>query len=152
GVAYDQIRWPEYSEQRIRWILTRLAADPPDVFVPNLMVPAYYASRWVRAAGVPTVGVLHSDDAFHRALLWVFVFGRPPYCLSALVCVSRFLEQSVQAQRPPETVVWRLPCGTPLAQQLTHAPRESLRIAYVGRLVEEQKRITDVTRALCRAV
>src|SRR5262245_27014742 len=81
GVAYDQIRWPEYSEQRIRWILTRLAADPPDVFVPNLMVPAYYASRWVRAAGVPTVGVLHSDDAFHRALLQEFVFGRSAYRL-----------------------------------------------------------------------
>jgi hypothetical protein len=42
----------------IRWYLQNIADSPPDVFVPNLVTPAYFAGRWARAAGIPTVGVL----------------------------------------------------------------------------------------------
>ena len=93
GIIRKEIYRPQYTEQRVRWVVDRLAEDPPDVFVPNLMVPAYYAGRWVREVGIPTIGVLHSDDPFHRGLLSEFVFGAGAYQLSALVCVSKFLEQ-----------------------------------------------------------
>jgi len=35
---------------------------------------------------------------------------------------------------------------------MTKEPNEILRLVYVGRLVDEQKRIIDTTKALCRAV
>jgi hypothetical protein len=80
--------WLHFTERHVQWILDRVVEDPPDVFVPNLMVPAFYAGRWVRQAGIPTVGVLHSDDCFHRGIVSEFVCGSNAYRLSALVCVS----------------------------------------------------------------
>src|ERR1017187_6453994 len=52
----------------VRWILKRLAEDPPDVFVPHNVLVAYYAGRWVREAHIPVVGVLHATDAFCAGL------------------------------------------------------------------------------------
>jgi colanic acid/amylovoran biosynthesis glycosyltransferase len=150
GFDCPAVLWPRYTEDRVGWILKELAANPPDVFVPNLMVSAYYAGRWAREAEIPTVGVLHSDDAFHGGLLSEFVFGSKPFRLSALVCVSKFLEESVIGQQPHDTVVSRIPYGVPLSQGRAQPPNGKLRLMYVGRLVEEQKRIAEVTRALCQ--
>ena len=141
---------PCYTEYRVRWIIEKLAQEPPDVFVPNMIVPALYAGRWVREAGIPTIGVLHSDDEEHRGIISEFVLG-PAYQLSGIVCVSQELEQQLQ-QHPPRTVVRRLPYGAPIPERVASVPNQKLRITYVGRLVEEQKRISEVTRALCRAV
>jgi colanic acid/amylovoran biosynthesis glycosyltransferase len=144
--------WPRYTENRIRWILRELEAEPPDVFVPNLMMPAYYAGRWAREAGIPTVGVLHSDDPFYHGLLSEFIYGPKSFRLSAVVCVSRFLEENVIARRPEDTLVARIPYGISPCSGRAQAPNGKLRLMYVGRLVEEQKRIIEITRALCRVV
>jgi len=48
------------TEDRIHWLLEQLLDDPPDVFVINMVIPAaYYAARWLRHAGILTVGVCH---------------------------------------------------------------------------------------------
>lgn len=143
---------PDYTELQVHWILEKLAQEPPDVFVPNMMVPALYAGRWIREAGIPTVGVLHSDDDEYRGILSEFVFGESAHQLSEIVCVSQALEQELLKQHPQRTLVRRLACGAPVPQQVAQAPTQRLRIAYVGRLVEEQKRISEVARALCRTV
>jgi len=54
----------KYTKQRVRWIFDRLTEDPPDVFVVNAVYPAaYYAGRWLREAGIPTVGICHGGGA-----------------------------------------------------------------------------------------
>jgi glycosyltransferase involved in cell wall biosynthesis len=142
-----------YTEDRVLWILNQLAENPPHVFVPNLMVPAFYASRWVRKAGIPTVGILHSDDDFHVGVQKEFVFGSMDYRLSAIVCVSRYLETLVRAQNPQGVLVARLPYGVPVPHGITKYPEENpFRIVYAGRLSEKQKQISQVTRSLCRVV
>jgi len=152
GIECSVTRCHERSEDRIRWILECLKEDPPDVFVPNLPVAAYFAAGSIRSAGVPTVGILHSDDPFYRALQDEFVFGKKRFRLSGLTCVSRELETQVLTRRPRDTRVWRIPYGVPVPNsQVTRQPG-ILRLAYVGRLAEEQKRISEVTRAFCRAV
>lgn len=140
------------TEQRVGWILDALADSPPDVFVPNLMVPAFYAARWARAAGIPTVGVLHSDDAFHEALLDEFVWGNPAYSLTALVCVSEYLTGRVRARNHGATLIRTIPCGVPVPERTAHIAEGPLRLVYTGRFSERQKRITEVARAFCRAV
>lgn len=144
-VAHDR------TPDRVQWILEQLRENPPDVFVPNLVVAGYYAARWAREAGVPTIGILHSDDDYYRALQSEFVFGRPAFRVAAVVCVSRELERQVSAQKPANTVVRRIPYGVPVPAERQERTGP-LRIAFAGRLTEEQKRISDVARAFCRAV
>jgi glycosyltransferase involved in cell wall biosynthesis len=127
----------------------------PDVFVPNFVVAACHASRWIRASGIPTVGVLHSDDAFYQAVQDQFIFGDPHSRLSSIVCVSRELEEQVCARQPTATSVCRIPYGVTIPPVTVEHSAKRFRIAYVGRLAEEQKRICELTRALlrvCRAI
>src|SRR5215472_7143757 len=145
----------KYTKQRVRWIFDRLAEDPPDVFVVNAVYPAaYYAGRWLREAGIPTVGICHGGGMmnFYQGLLDEFVFGRAAYQVSALVCVSKWLEQAVLERRPKGILVRSIPCGVPIPESVAKKPNGRLRLAYVGRLAEEQKRISEVTHGLCRAV
>ncbi|PYX08763.1 MAG: glycosyl transferase family 1 [Acidobacteria bacterium] len=144
-----------YTEQRVRWLLEQLAENPPDVFVSNMVVPAaYYAGRWLREAGIPTVGICHvgADHFLYPGLLDEFVLGRAAYQVSAFVCVSKYLEQAVLNRRPEGILVRRIPCGVPIPKDVAKKPHGRLRLAYVGRLAEEAKRISEVTHALCRAV
>ena len=53
----------------------------------------------------------------------------------------------------PPTLIERIPCGTPIPAAKTRWPGDGpFRIAYVGRVVEVQKRSPDLARAFCRAV
>ena len=150
GIACRVTRCQERTADRVRWILECLKEDPPDVFVPNLPVAAYFAAGWLRSVGVPTLGILHSDDPFYRALQDEFVFGRKRFRLSGVACVSRELEEQVLRRRPRDTRVWRIPYGVPVPNSRVERQLGVLRLAYVGRFAEEQKRISEVARALCR--
>ncbi len=144
-----------YTEQRVRWLLEQLAKDPPDVFVPNMVIPAaYYAGRWLREAGIPTVGTCHigADHLLYPGLIEEFVIGRDAYRVTALVCVSKYLEQDVLKRHPRGVLVRIIPYGIQIPNDVAKKPNGRLRLAYVGRLSEEAKRILEVTHALCRAV
>jgi colanic acid/amylovoran biosynthesis glycosyltransferase len=145
----------KYTEQRVRWLLERLADDPADVFVINMVIPAaYYAGRFVREAGIPTVGICHigADHFLYPGLLDQFVFGTAAYQVSAFVPVSKYLEQDVLKRHPKGILVRSIHCGVPIPGDVAKKPHGRLRLAYVGRLTEEAKRISEVAHALCRAV
>ncbi|MCS7080212.1 MAG: glycosyltransferase family 4 protein [Chloracidobacterium sp.] len=152
GIGFDAFPYWETIEKKIHWILAQVAAFRPTVFVSNFVIPAMYASPWLRPAGLPTIGVIHSDDAYHRALLERFVAGQPDYRLTDVVTVSRYLTSAVEPRATSETSVHCIPYGVPVPDATAHwTEGEPLRLLYAGRLEEEQKRISDVTRALCRA-
>jgi colanic acid/amylovoran biosynthesis glycosyltransferase len=138
----------------VRWIFDRLAEDPPDVFVVNAVYPAaYYAGRWLREAGIPTVGICHGGvHSFYQGLLDEFVLARTAYQVSALVCVSNWLQHNVLKQLRNGVLIRNIPCGVPIPESVAKKPNGRLKLAYVGRLAEEQKRISEVTHGLCRAV
>ena len=157
GFSCTTVSWEEkkHTEQRVRWLLERLAEDPPDVFVANMVIPAaYYAGRWLREAGIPTVGVCHVgvDHFLYPGLLDQFVFGTAAYRVSAFVPVSKYLKQDVLKRHPKGILVRSIYCGVPIPRDVAKKPKGRLRLAYVGRLTEEAKRISEVTHALCRAV
>src|SRR5262249_15805969 len=143
------------TECRIRWLLDQLSGDPPDVFVINMVVPAaYYGARWLREAGVSTVGVCHVGigHPLYGGVINSFVLGDRDYRIPMLVCVSQYLEQDVVKRAPPGTSVKYVPCGVRIPSATAEKPTTSLRVGYVGRLAEEAKRVVEVTEALCRAV
>ena len=92
-----------------------------------------------------------TDDPFYHGLVDEFVFGQPDYQLSGLVCVSRFIEQTL-LKKTTSTRIKCIPCGAPVPPITTKKSSDQLRIVYVGRLVEEQKQISLLTKAFCRAV
>jgi glycosyltransferase involved in cell wall biosynthesis len=97
------------------------------------------------------VGVLHSDDRFYCGVQDVFCCGRGVDALTAVVSVSRELHQQTFLRSPQKTESSWIPYGVSIPPLLPRAA-DCFRIGYVGRLSEEQKRISDVTRALCLCV
>lgn len=141
---------------QVRWILDQLHESPPSVFVPNFVLAGLYAGKWLKQTGCTTVGVIHSDDNFYRAMQDTFVFGRQDFQLTDVVCVSEMLLQQIHADlRKSSTNPCYIAPGVDLPETILPKPLTPFRIAYVGRLVEEQKRISLVTRSLiaaCKAI
>jgi colanic acid/amylovoran biosynthesis glycosyltransferase len=152
GFHCEAVKAHESTQERVRWILSRLVKSPCDVFVPNLVVGAYHTVPWVKRAGIPSVGILHSDDPFYHDLRTRFAQGARRGKVDALACVSQQLSQFSMAQDGICPTVRHIPYGVepPDPGSRSHSP--NLRLAYVGRFAEEQKRISEVARALCRAV
>jgi colanic acid/amylovoran biosynthesis glycosyltransferase len=146
------LRAAPFVHQQVIRILALTKEIAPDVFIPNLMIPAYYAIKWIRESCIPTISVLHSDDPFYRALVEEFVNGSEPYRVSSVVCVSNYLESMLQRVHKGAVGIARIPCGSPVPESHASTPEGLLRIVYVGRLEQEQKRIIDVVRSLCRTV
>ena len=150
GIAVRWIPWQVHLPSAVRSFLNFLEESQPDVYVPNCIVPAYFAAGYARRSGIPTVGVLHSDDSFHWGLVDEFIKGRPEFRVSAVVPVSSFLESEVSSTAALLGVtVCRIGYGVPIPAKLAKPPTSVFRLVYIGRLVEEQKRVSDVATALC---
>jgi glycosyltransferase involved in cell wall biosynthesis len=132
-------------------ILAAVAQDPPDVFVANYSVPAYFCTRLLRQAGVLAVGTLHSDDPYYHDLVDLFVLGDEPWRLSGVVTVSNFLSQSLQDAELSSVPVLHAPYGAPMPESRCVWREGRLTLAYFGRLVEHQKRISRVVRSMAAA-
>lgn len=152
GFECDVTKWLGYTENNVKWLLERTRESPPDVFVPNLVTPAFLTCCELRKSGIPSIGVIHSDAPFYEGLVERFVLDRQTHRVSGLVCVSDFLLQRIKLRRPVGVEVRKIPCGVPVPERVAVSPEKTLRIAYVGRLVEDPKRISDIARVFCRAV
>ena len=150
------VRWiplEQHLPYAVRAFLRLLEEGQPDVYVPNCILPAYFAAGYARRCGIPSVGILHSDDPFYWGLVDEFLKGSWEFRVSAVVPVSTFLESkisSIAASRG--VVVRRIGCGVPIPEESSQPPDKVFRLVYLGRLIEEQKRSSDVAVALCEAV
>lgn len=151
GIGIRHTPYHEFTEERVGWLLEQASIAKPDVYVPNLVPAAYYASRWIREAGIPTVGILHSDDAFHHGLIDEFVSKPGPYALSAVICVSRHLEDVCRKSAISDVSIHRIPYGVPVPDRSIDCDSPEFGMMYAGRLVTEQKRIAETTQAMCEA-
>ena len=152
GVPAQRVPRPRSTEALLHRVLRASAAA--DIFAPDYVAPAYFAARWLRPAGIVTIGAIHGDDPFYDAMIDEFVLGPPAQQIDGLVCVSRFLEERVRARiagRPTRTAIRCVVPGTPVPAAIAAPPGDAMRIVYVGRLAETHKRATDVARALCLA-
>lgn len=142
------------TEERVRGLISNLQTYHFDVFVPNLVLPALFSSRFVQQAGIPSVGVLHSDDSFYNGIIETFLSGRKRDVLSAIVAVSSRLSKLASAKNPYGSQIIHIPYGVPIPEVTPPRPIEdsSISIVYAGRLVQEQKRILEVVDAMRRCV
>jgi colanic acid/amylovoran biosynthesis glycosyltransferase len=153
NIKYEAIYMPVYMENRVRWLLNKIKQNQTDIVVLNYLIPAFYAGHWVREAGIPTIGVLRSDEKTNWALFNEFILGNKYFRPSALVCVSKFLEHEVIKRHPDNVIIRQIPSGVTIPSKITKfTPGEKLRIVYTGRLVEKQKRISDLSHSLCNVL
>ena len=139
------------TEDNIKWILDCLQKNTPHIFVPNLVIPAYYACKWAKKAGVITIGISHSDDPFYHAIQKEFMDGHKSFRLDGMVCVSKELEQQLQkSKNAPKVKIKRIPYGVIIPDSKAKRDDTSLRVIYVGRLAEQQKRISELTHSFCK--
>ena len=140
------------AEEKIRWILKTLSLEPPDIFFPNMLVHAFYAASWLKKSGIATIGLIHSDDRFYDGIIEEFVIGNDEYKTTAVVACSKYLYAKVNAKKEKNIISKCIPYGVPI----NNIPQASfdgpnLKLIYTGRLIEKQKRISDVVKAMCRA-
>lgn len=123
-------------------ILERL---PPGVPLVVSDDPAVWrAAAWLTERN-PLVGVLHADEEHYYRLV-----RRYGASAGALVCVSERIRR--HASMLPETKGRRLatiPCGTRIgtdAEPTVAAPGSPLRLIWIGRMDERQKRVSDLPK------
>ncbi len=87
----------------IRWLLSEMRESPPDVLIANHILPAYYAAKYLKQSGIPTIGVLRSDHSYYNGIVDRFVIGRSSDRISGIVCVSEFLEQGISKKSPQKS-------------------------------------------------
>ena len=133
----------------IRWCISKLRDDSPDVFVPNHCYWALYASKWAIEAGIPSVCVLHSDDQVVRGLIKFFGESNSPFKNSAFVAVSKAICTVVKSMMS-NIPTYVIPYGLVLPDKVIRPPLKKVLFCYFGRLVEEQKRIKEMTKSFCQ--
>jgi len=105
------------------------------------------AAVWAAAASMsarnPFIGVLHSDAQNYYALAVNYAASA-----GALVCVSARIERTLRQQLHAMNVkVMSVACGTALPSARRRTARaQFLRLVWVGRLVEPQKRVSDLPK------
>ncbi|MFZ4058013.1 MAG: glycosyltransferase family 4 protein, partial [Ferruginibacter sp.] len=151
GFEVEVIYWDLFQEEKIAAIVQDLINHRPDIFIPNYFPFAFYAGRWAKKAGIPTVMILHNDDEFHHALVDAYADEKDPFAVDAIVGVSKLITDMIVASAPHHPLVQCIPYGAPLPNTAaTLAAGDVLKLVYAGRIVEPQKRISEVARAFCR--
>lgn len=153
GYQCELIPWDMFWEEKIIAILKDLSAHPPDVFIPNYFPTACYAAQFAKRSGIPSLVVLHNDDPMHHALVDEFVNDTGKDQLAGVVAVSSFIKQKIDERKLKNAITPYIPYGAPIPGRVTTLiDIEPLKVVYVGRLLEKQKKISELTEALCHAV
>lgn len=152
-----------YVRQQIRWYLDRVPRFAPDVFVPNLSVAGWCASRYLRPAGIPTVAAYRREDAFYEAMLDRFVFGDRRDAVSGVMAVSRGVHERIErrlghpdptgngaAETSRTRSAW-IPSGVPVPPKPT-SRRDPFTLLALGRLERYAKRIDRVVDAMIAVI
>ncbi len=110
----------------------------PDIILPNYLDACYAVAMQRRVGGSHVVAIGHTDAAYYHRLMNAY-----PRC-DAYVAVSGAVEDwlaTIASGAPLERIVYGVPVGERPRAITTEGP---LRIAYVGRMTEQQKRISDL--------
>jgi glycosyltransferase involved in cell wall biosynthesis len=135
------------QEEYIEGMFARCAAAKPSVVVANLGAETYDFLRYV-PEGVLRVGIVHSDQECVYRVAEVHAEW-----LDLVVCVS---EHSVKELAPRPKLagveIKSISCGVPIATRTRQATPGRLRVLYLGRVVEEQKRASLLSRIIRQSV
>ena len=136
-----------YTDDRTGWIINETKNYDTDIFLPGFSVAGLYAIRWLKEAGILTINIIHSDDLFWQAVSERFVLNKKTKWNAQITfTVSKFIYDKIGGNIV--SGLYDLPLGVVVSSKKAHLTDSSLQIVYIGRLEEEQKRISDTVRGL----
>ncbi len=152
GFECKLIYWELYNDEKILAILNDVKQFPPDIFITNYFAIPLEAGKWIKKAGIPTVMVLHNDNKYHYDLVKKYAANNDESDVSAVVCVSNLIREISQQTAPQHPSINYIPIGAPVTDEVASLSADGeLKVVYAGRIDENQKRISEVTRAFCYA-
>jgi glycosyltransferase involved in cell wall biosynthesis len=130
----------------------------PDIILPNYADVCFAAATLARAGGARIVPIAHTDHQSYRDLVgfydrWEAAAGVSDACMAWLAPLAGRTPESEDTQhcsahrdggstrRPARKIVYGVPVAESPRQPEADGP---LQIAYIGRMVESQKRIGDL--------
>ncbi len=124
--------------QAIRTLRRAIENLDPAIVLPNYGDLCYAASMQLRPRGVPVIAIAHTDHAVCRDVMefydrWDGAVGVSAACMQWLAPLA--------GDRPSAKIVYGVPVA---AAPRTVRAGGPLQLAYIGRMVEPQKRITDL--------
>ncbi len=141
-----ELRSP-YIEGDIHGTLAFLNRHQPQVFIPQCLEAMYYTAGIAGRAGLPWAMTIHSDDPVY----WAIAETIPPETNGGLmVGVSNYICQ-LAIERGLAELPQIIPCGVPVSQRTVTFSDSPFRVAFSGRVVETQKRISLVLAAMAQA-
>lgn len=136
-----------FTEKGARNTFTFLNRHQPQVFLPQCLREMHHAARIAGRAGLPWAFIMHSDDP----LYWEIAETIPVESSGGMfIGVSNYLcQQAVQRRltRHPQV----MPYGVPIPENTASFSDVPFRVAFSGRIIEEQKRISLVLETMSRA-
>jgi len=140
-----------YIEGQVKELLGIIKKEDISLVVANLVIPALYATQYLKPFNIAVIGVLHSNDEFYKGVITKFIHGNKKNQLSTAVSVSVYINIICESQNT-QTQLLNIPCGTPEVKNSTSLDsQEALKVIYAGRLVVQQKQILKLTKAFCDA-
>ena len=140
-----------YVEDQVKELLKIVKREHISTVVANLVIPALYATQYLKPFNIPVIGVMHSNDTFYQGVITKFIHGKSKNQLSTAVSVSEYINTICTSQNT-QTQLLNIPCGTPEAKKSAFPEsQEILKVIYAGRLVVQQKQILKLTKAFCDA-
>jgi colanic acid/amylovoran biosynthesis glycosyltransferase len=143
-------QYTDNTEDRVKWILKQVKDISPDIYIGHNTFISLLAGKWIKSAGIPNIMVLHSDDPKHKYFYSNFINGFKEFSVSGIVAVSEMLLETVRINNPYKIPATSIPCGVPIPIEKASFNGKELRLLYLGKLSEYQKRIIDTTKALCK--
>jgi glycosyltransferase involved in cell wall biosynthesis len=152
GFECKLIYWELFNDEKVLAILNDVKKHTPDIFITNYFAIPLEAAKFIKKAGIATVMVLHNDNKYHYDLVKKYAANNDDTDVSAVVCVSDLIQQISAQTAPRHKYVRYIPIGAPVTDDLAAwQQEETLKVVYAGRIEENQKRISEVTHAFCKA-
>ena len=140
-----------YVEDQVKALMNIVRREHITTVVANLVIPAIYATQYLKPFNIPVIGVMHSNDTFYKGVITKFIHGKSKNQLSTAISVSGYINTICESQNT-NTQLLNIPCGTPEVKNSTsRESQEVFKVIYAGRLVKEAKQVLKLTKAFCDA-
>lgn len=147
NIIIHQLDNCRYTERSVKWVLDVCVDIQPDIFIPNHLAVCCIAAIELKKLGIPTIGAYRSEDLFYEGYGEEFIYGSHVSALSACIVVSEKMKRLLSRTNKNKVELRVIPSGVPVAASIkVDYCSQPLKVLYLGRLIQRQKRIFDMLR------